>query len=89
MKGLTRGNGKFDIQTVRLYNQVGRDNDGNSHHFIFAGAALGVLCALGVFHVVGDLHANWGIVCLVACGMGVLALLFGKRFWEMVLTIWP
>ncbi len=54
-----------------------------------AGALFGALCTLGMLHVVGDLHTNWWVVCVVAAGMGLLALLFGKRFWEMVLTIWP
>ena len=54
-----------------------------------AGALFGARCGLAVFHVVGDLHTNWRVVCVVAAGMGLLAALLGKKFWEMVLTIRP
>jgi len=42
-----------------------------------------------VVHVGGDLRDNWGIVWLAATGMGLLSALFGKKFWELVLTLWP
>ena len=57
--------------------------------WFLAGALFGALCPLGVFHLVVDLHMNWRVVCLVAAGMGLLAFLLGKKFWEVVLTIWP
>ncbi len=53
-----------------------------------AGALFGALCTLAVLHVVGDLHTNWWVLCVVAAAMGLLAAFFGKKFWEMVLTIW-
>jgi len=54
-----------------------------------AGAAFGAVCAMVVVHVGGDLRDNWGIVWLAATGMGLLSALFGKKFWELVLTLWP
>ena len=51
------------------------------------GALFGALCTLAVFHVAGDLRTSWGVVCLVATGMGLLSLLLGKEFWDGVLKI--
>ena len=55
--------------------------------WFLVGALFGALCMLGVFHMVGDLGTNWSVVFLVAAGMGTLALVCGKKFWEIVLEI--
>ena len=55
----------------------------------FAGAIFGGLGALAIFHVVEHSSAEWRIVGLAAVVMGLLAAAFGKKFWDVALTIWP
>ncbi len=54
-----------------------------------AGATLGLVAMLLVFHVFADLRTNWGIVVPVSIVLGLLASVFGKKFWEFLLNIWP
>jgi hypothetical protein len=55
----------------------------------FCGALLGGGGAVVIFHFVEKAPVHWGIVGLAAGVMGLLAVLFGRKFWEAIGGLWP
>ena len=55
----------------------------------FGGALFGAGGAILVFHFVERSPVHWGIAGLVAVVMGLLAALFGRKFWDTAVSIWP
>jgi hypothetical protein len=56
----------------------------------FAGGALfGAIGAVVDFHYFEKSDIDWGIVGLAALVLGILAALFGKKFWDTAVGIWP
>jgi len=55
----------------------------------FGGALFGAGGALLVFRFVEHSPPHWGIVGLAAAVMGLLAALFGRKFWDTALGMWP
>ena len=53
------------------------------------GALFGASGALLAFRFVEHSPVHWGIVGLAAVVMGFLAALFGRKFWEAVVGLWP
>jgi hypothetical protein len=53
------------------------------------GALFGAGGAVLVFCFVEHSPVHWGIVGLAAFVMGSLAALFGRKFWDTALTLWP
>jgi hypothetical protein len=55
----------------------------------FGGALFGAGGAVLVFRFVEHSPVHWGIVGLAAVVMGLLAALFGRKFWDTAITMWP
>jgi hypothetical protein len=56
----------------------------------FAGGALfGAVGAVVGFHFIEHAPVDWGIVALASGVMGLLAALFGRKFWETAIGMWP
>jgi len=55
----------------------------------FGGALFGAGGAVLLFCFVENSEIHWGIVGLAAGVMGVLAALFGRKFWDTAIGIWP
>ena len=55
----------------------------------FGGALFGAVGAMIVFRIIERSAIHWGIVGLAAVVMGVLAALFGRKFWDTATSIWP
>ena len=53
------------------------------------GALFGAGGAVAVFYFVEHSPIHWGIVGLAAGVMGLLAALFGRKFWETAVGLWP
>ena len=52
------------------------------------GALFGAVGAVVVFYL-QHLDIWWSIVGLAALVMGVLAAIFGRKFWESAVGLWP
>lgn len=72
---LTGGVGRFNM-AIRIISFVG-------------GALFGAGGAILVFHFVEQSAVHWGITALAAIVMGLLAALFGRKFWDTAISIWP
>jgi hypothetical protein len=55
----------------------------------FAGALFGAGGAVLAFYFIEQGPVHWGIVGLASVVMGGLAALFGKKFWDTAIFIWP
>jgi hypothetical protein len=55
----------------------------------FCGALFGVGGAVIIFRFVEHSPVHWGIASLAGGVMGVLAALFGRKFWETAVGLWP
>ena len=55
----------------------------------FCGALFGAGGAILVFRFSEHAPIHWGIVALAAAVMGVLAALFGRKFWDTAVGLWP
>ena len=53
------------------------------------GALFGAGGAVVAFHFIEHSPVSWGIVGLAAGVMGMLAALFGRKFWETAIGLWP
>ena len=53
------------------------------------GGLFGTGGAVLVFRFVEHAPVNWGIVGLAAVVMGSLAALFGRKFWDTAVGLWP
>jgi hypothetical protein len=53
------------------------------------GALFGGGGAVLTFRFVEHSAVHWGIVGLAAIVMGFLAALFGRRFWDTAIGLWP
>ena len=53
-----------------------------------AGAAFGAGGAIVAFWLQHS-EVWWGLVGLAALAMGILAALFGRKFWETAIGLWP
>ncbi|HXR04439.1 MAG TPA: hypothetical protein VN836_07005 [Verrucomicrobiae bacterium] len=54
-----------------------------------AGAAFGAVGTIINFLWIEKSEIHWGIVGLSALVLGTLAALFGKKFWETAIGLWP
>jgi len=59
-----------------------------SASFHFLEVRFSALATL-VFHFVEQSPVHWGITGLAAVVMGLLAALFGRKFWDTAISIWP
>jgi hypothetical protein len=53
------------------------------------GALFGAGGAVLVFRFAEHAPVDWGIVGLAAVIMGFLAALFGRKFWDTAVGLWP
>ena len=53
------------------------------------GALFGAVGAVVAFLFMEHSSVSWGIVGLAAGVMGLLAALFGRRFWDTAIALWP
>jgi len=53
------------------------------------GGLFGTVGAIVGFHWFEKSEIHWGIFALSALVMGILAVAFGKKFWETAIGLWP
>jgi hypothetical protein len=53
------------------------------------GALFGAGGAVLIFYFKEHAPIHWGLVGLAAFIMGLLAALFGRKFWDIAVNLWP
>jgi hypothetical protein len=53
------------------------------------GALFGAGGAMLAFRFIENSPVHWGTIGLAAIVMGLLAALFGRKFWEIAVGLWP